>query len=72
LSQNNQREIILNKILAMISQKITKDTTEQKPDEITKDDMDTIVVPNICKITVYHNIPSEKCLSEDTKVVDDT
>jgi len=72
LSQNNQREIILNKILAIISQKITKNTLEQKPDEITKDDMDTIIVPNICKITIYYNIPSEKCVSEDTKPTNDT
>lgn len=71
LSQNNKREDILNKILAMISQKITKNPTEQKPDEITKDDMDAIIVPNICKITLYHNIPSEKCESIDTKFVKD-
>lgn len=55
----------------MISQKITKNPTEQKPDEITKDDMDAIIVPNICKITLYHNIPSEKCESIDTKFVKD-
>ncbi len=72
LSQNNQREIILNKILALISQKITNNPQEQKPDEIAKDDMDMIILPNICKITRYYNIPSEKCTSEDTKIIDDS
>jgi hypothetical protein len=56
----------------MISQKITKTPQDQKPDEITKDDMDMIIVPNICKITKYHNIPSENCISEDTKIIDDS
>jgi hypothetical protein len=72
LSQNDQRESILNKILALISQKITKNPEEQKPDEITKDDMEMTILPNICKITVYHNIPSEKCASEEIKIVDDS
>lgn len=72
LSENNQRKSILNRILTMISQKITKNPEDQKPDEIAKDDMDNIVVPNICKITKYYNIPSEKCISEDTKIIDDS
>ena len=71
-SQNNQRETILNNILALISQKITNNIQDQKPDEITKDDMDSIILPNICKITKYYNIPSEKCVSEDTKIIDDS
>jgi len=62
LSQNDQRELVLNKILSNIAQKISKTPGEQKPDEINKDDMDMIVMPNICKITNYYNIISDKCV----------
>lgn len=72
ISQIQQREDVLKKILALISQKITTNPTEQKPDEITTDDMNLIVMPNVCKIANYYNIPSEKCGWEDTKIVDET
>lgn len=71
LSENDQRKSILNKILALISQKITEDLENQKPDEITKDDMDLIIIPNFCKIMDYYDIPSERCSSEETKIVED-
>lgn len=72
ITQNKQREAVLNKILSMIAQKITKDPETQKPDEITKDDMELIIMPNICKIAQYYEMPSEKCASENTKIVDDS
>jgi hypothetical protein len=59
-------------MLALISQKIAKNPENQRPDEIIKDDMDSIIMPNICKIMNYHNIASEKCSSEDIKVIDDS
>jgi len=55
----------------LISQKINTDETEQGEDEIAKDDMDLIIMPNICKIMDYYNMPSEKCVSEDTKIVEE-
>ncbi|HRX64256.1 MAG TPA: hypothetical protein P5060_04080, partial [Candidatus Absconditabacterales bacterium] len=71
LDQNTQRKNILNKIVSLISQKINTDETEQGEDEIAKDDMDLIIMPNICKIMDYYNMPSEKCVSEDTKIVEE-
>ncbi|HPC34694.1 MAG TPA: hypothetical protein PLP73_03440, partial [Candidatus Absconditabacterales bacterium] len=72
LSQNDKRKSILNEIISLISQKITTNVEEQKPDEIVKDDMDSIIMPNICKIMNYYDIASETCASDDVKVVDDT
>ncbi|HKL44223.1 MAG TPA: PKD domain-containing protein [Candidatus Absconditabacterales bacterium] len=71
LSENDQRKSILNKILTMISQKITNDIQNQKPDEITKDDMDMVIMPKFCQISEYYEIPSERCSSEETKIVED-
>lgn len=34
--------------------------------------MDSIIMPNICKIMNYYDIASETCASDDVKVVDDT
>ena len=28
-------------------------------------------MPNLCKIMVYYNIPSESCISNDTKIVEE-
>ena len=77
-------EILNNSYLKMIKEKhikwnnifniskITTNVEEQKPDEIVKDDMDSIIMPNICKIMNYYDIASETCASDDVKVVDDT
>ncbi len=71
-SQNDQRKDILSKILATISQKISNNPEDQKPDEIARDDMDLFIMPNLCKIMAYYDIPSESCSSQDTKIVEDT
>lgn len=70
ITQNDQRKKILNQMVTLIAQKIADDPTQQKEDEITKDDMDLFIVPNLCKIMVYYNIPSESCSSTDTKIVE--
>ena len=71
LSQNDQRKENLTKILSTITQKISNNPNNQKPDEIARDDMDLIIMPNLCKIMAYYDIPSESCSSQDTKIVED-
>jgi putative effector of murein hydrolase LrgA (UPF0299 family) len=58
-------------MVALIAEKIATNPEEQKEDEITKDDMDLFIVPNLCKIMAYYNIPSESCISADTKIVEE-
>jgi hypothetical protein len=33
--------------------------------------MEMIIVPSMCKIFEYYSIPSEKCSSEQLKIVDE-
>jgi heme/copper-type cytochrome/quinol oxidase subunit 2 len=33
--------------------------------------MDLIIMPNLCKIMAYYDIPSESCSSQDTKIIED-
>jgi heme/copper-type cytochrome/quinol oxidase subunit 2 len=32
--------------------------------------MDLIIMPNLCKIMAYYDIPSENCSSDDTKIIE--
>ena len=57
-SQQDERKAILQEILQTIKSKTTQDLANQKEDEITKSDLDEIVVPNVCKILDYYNIVS--------------
>jgi len=64
-SQQETRKDILNKILAMISEKITPSGAEQKEDQIDQFDMDEIIMPNMCKIMIFYNLPSKYCISPE-------
>ena len=57
-SQQDERKNILQEILQTIRGKATEDLENQKDDEISKSDLDDVVVPNICKILNYYNITS--------------
>ncbi len=67
-SQLDERKNILQEILQTIKNKSTQDLANQKEDEITKSDLDEIVVPNICKIMNYYNIASNTGLCTGTDV----
>jgi hypothetical protein len=56
--------------LSVIQGKIADNEETQQADQITRSDMTDIIMPNMCVILQYYNIPSEKCISEDTKFVD--
>ena len=71
-SQLDERKSKLQEILNTIKSKTTDDLEHQWDDEITKSDLDNVVVPNICKIMDYYEIASSTNLcgvTEDTKVV---
>ncbi|MCS6955036.1 MAG: hypothetical protein NZM44_01595 [Candidatus Calescibacterium sp.] len=50
----------LEKIVQTIGQYVDKDGIIQE-NEIDPNDMQNVVIPNICKITVFYNIPSKIC-----------
>ena len=57
-SQLDERKAKLQEIINTIKWKTTQDIQNQKEDEITKSDLDEVIIPNICKIMNYYNIPS--------------
>ena len=73
-SQQDERKNILQEILQTIRSKTTEDLENQRDDEISKSDLDDVVVPNICKILNYYNIASNTntCDGKDTVKVPDT
>jgi len=68
--ENDAKKAKLNEIITVIQSKIADSDETQQADQITRSDMTDIIMPNMCKILEYYNIPSEKCVSEDTKFVD--
>ena len=72
-SQKDERKSILQEILQTIISKTTDDKKNQKSDEISKSDLDDVIVPNICKIMEYHKIESNTntCTNIDNVKVPD-
>jgi len=69
LSQQDKRKEKLQEILNLIISKTTDDLENQGDDEITKSDLDWVVVPNICTIMGYYEITSTTSLCDGTQVV---
>lgn len=69
-SQQEKRKLILNQIISKISLYIVWDGEVQWNDNITKVDMESIVMPNVCKIIDFYDIVSEQCISDTTKIKD--
>lgn len=55
-SKQDERKEILQEILQIIKNKVVQDFANQKDDEISKSDLDEVVIPNICKIMNYYAI----------------
>ncbi|MBQ2600253.1 hypothetical protein II582_02580, partial [bacterium] len=55
-SQQDERKNILQEIVQTIISKTADDLKNQKDDEISKMDLDEVVIPNICKIMGYYKI----------------
>jgi len=69
VSQQDGRKEKLQEILTLIKSKATDDLQNQKDDEIAKSDLDSVVVPNICKIMNYYGIVSNWNLCWDMETV---
>lgn len=67
-SQQEKRKTILNQIISKISLHIVENWKKQWNDNITEIDMESIIMPNICKIIDFYDIVSEKCSSDWTKI----
>ena len=70
-SQQENRKVILQQIVALIAWNVAADETAIKDNQITKNDMDTIIMPDICSIMEIYSIPSSFCSTASVKAVPD-
>lgn len=70
VSQQTKRKESLQKVVNAINWAVALDGQAQD-NQIDKIDMDTIIMPNICIIMQFYNIPTSLCSSEDIKAVPD-
>lgn len=68
-SQQDKRKAILQNIVNLISASVADPGAEVGDDQINADDMDIVVMPNICKIMDFYTIASSSCVSDTLKVV---
>ena len=60
---------ILNNILQVIGSIVASDSSNIGEEEIDPNDMDLILMPNICIIAAYHNIATENCDTENLRPI---
>ncbi len=69
ISQQDKRKEVLQKIVNIIGNNVAPEGKTPTTTQIDKTDMDTIVVPNICKIMSIYTIPSSLCSTSDIRTV---
>lgn len=69
-SQQDQRKAILQSILDLIQKSAAPAGDPVKENQIDPIDIDAIIVPNMCRIMSFYNIPSSLCPNADIKIVD--
>jgi len=70
LTQQEHRKKILQDVVNLISTKVAVGSGVSE-DQIDSFDMENIVMPNICKILEFYEIPSENCSSENLQAIPD-
>lgn len=69
ISQQDQRKEILQNIINIIKKNIAPEWTNIQNNQIDALDMETIIMPNMCKILDFYSIVSDLCSDGSTKVV---
>ena len=70
-SQQEKRKEILQQIVTLISSHVADPDKAIADNQIEKNDMDTIVMPDICSIMEMYSIPSSFCSTSTLKAVPD-
>ncbi len=68
-SEQDKRKMILQDIVNMIASHVAPIDKEVWENQIQADDMDLVVMPNICKIMDFYSIASKTCVSDTLQVV---
>jgi len=69
VSQQDQRKIILQDIVNMIWAAVPPAWSTVGDNQIHSDDMEIIVMPNMCKIMAFYDIPSTSCNNDGLKTI---
>ena len=64
VSQQDKRKAILQEVVNTIAASVAPAGVEVGDDQIDSDDMEIIVMPNMCKIMNFYTISSSSCSSE--------
>lgn len=65
--QDTQKDI-LQDIGTIIGRSVAADSSNIQADQIDPTDMQSVIIPNICLITGFYNIPTETCVYDNEQV----
>lgn len=68
-SQQDKRKQVLQDIINMIKKNLAPEGQAIQANQIDPLDMDTIIMPNICKILSFYTIVSDLCPNDNVKIV---
>ncbi|MFA7718271.1 MAG: hypothetical protein WC875_06170, partial [Candidatus Absconditabacterales bacterium] len=71
-SQQDNRKKILQDIIDTIDKNLAQAGQTINENQVDPLDMDTIIMPDICKIVAFYNIVSTLCPNNDVKIVEET
>lgn len=68
-TQQDKRKSVLQDIINLIKKNLAAEWAEVQTNQVDPLDMQTIIMPNMCKILAFYSIASEACPDNDIKVV---
>lgn len=68
-SQQDKRKQVLQDIINLIKKNIAAEGTEVQTNQIDPLDMETIIMPNMCKILAFYSIASDACPNNAIKAI---
>jgi len=69
LSQQEHRKKLLQDIVNLIASKMAAPDADVWEAQVDPMDMEMVIMPNMCKIMEFYEIPSESCVSDTLQVV---
>jgi hypothetical protein len=69
-SEQDKRKAVLQNIVDVISKNLAPAGSTIQENQVDPLDMDTIIIPNICKIVAFYNLVSTLCPNNDVKIVE--
>jgi hypothetical protein len=71
-SQQDKRKAALQDVVNLITKNLAPAGSTIKENQVDSLDMDTIIMPNICKIMDFYDLVSTLCPNNDVKIVETT